>query len=231
MSNSEVYQTQLIQYLEGFVNDRRKEKLKKVLTQRTRHLTVVLEDVYQSHNFSAVLRSADIFGIQNIHFIENRNYLKISEDVAMGAQKWLTIERYKQHENNTLACLQKLKKEGYQIVATSVAPTSINLEDLNIDKPTALVFDTELTGISKDVENMADTFVTIPMVGFTESFNISVTVALCLYELSKKLKNNKSNYSITDIDKQMIYQNWLLASIQNPQSILKTFESVTSKME
>ena len=87
------YQKALTDYLEGFVSERRKGRLVEVLDERTNHLTVVLEDVYQSHNFSAVLRSADIFGIQNIHFIENRNKYKISEDVSMGSTQWLTLNR------------------------------------------------------------------------------------------------------------------------------------------
>src|SRR5581483_6670179 len=107
---------ELIKYMEGFVSDRRKVRLQEVLAERTRHMCVVLEDVYQAHNASAVLRSCDCFGVQDVHFIENKNKFKISEDVSMGSTQWLSIKKYNQEENNTKQCLQDLKKKGYRIV-------------------------------------------------------------------------------------------------------------------
>jgi tRNA (guanosine-2'-O-)-methyltransferase len=95
------YKNALTEYLEGFVSERRRGRLKEVLKERTNHITLVLEDVYQTHNFSAVLRSADIFGIQTTNFIENSNKYKISEDVSMGSTQWLTLNRFQNHPNNT----------------------------------------------------------------------------------------------------------------------------------
>lgn len=219
------YKIALTQYLEGFVSQRRLGRLKEVLDERTNHITIVLEDVYQSHNFSAVLRSADIFGIQSINFIENRNKYKISEDVSMGSTQWLTLNRYQKHDNNTKACLTDLKAQGYKIVATSLHQNSVSLQELDVTKPIALVFGTELTGITKDVEEMADEFIKLPMYGFTESFNISVCAALCMYELSTKIRKENSNYQLKKTEKDDIYIEWLKASIKKHDLIIKEFDN------
>jgi tRNA (guanosine-2'-O-)-methyltransferase len=223
--SDKAYKKALTQYLEGFVSERRLGRLKEVLEERTNHLTLVLEDVYQTHNFSAVLRSADIFGIQSINFIENRNKYKISEDVSMGSTQWLTLNRFQHHENNTLACLTDLKAKGYKIVATSLHKNSVSLQELDISKPAALVFGTELTGISKDVEDMADEFVKLPMYGFTESFNISVCAALVMYELRQKLQKEVPDYGLNEAEKEDIYIDWLKASIRKHDLIIKEFDA------
>ncbi len=219
------YEKALTTYLEGFVSERRLGRLKEVLTERTNHLTVVLEDVYQSHNFSAVLRSADIFGVQNIHFIENRNKYKISEDVSMGSTQWLSLNRYQTYPNNTKECLSQLKAKGYKIVATSLHQNSVSLQELDVSQPIALVFGTELTGITKDVEEEADEFVKLPMYGFTESFNISVCAALCMYELSTKIRQQIPNYGLTDLEREKTYVEWLKASIKKHDLIIKEFDN------
>jgi tRNA (guanosine-2'-O-)-methyltransferase len=223
------YQKALTDYLDGFVSERRKGRLVEVLDERTNHLTVVLEDVYQSHNFSAVLRSADIFGIQNIHFIENRNKYKISEDVSMGSTQWLTLNRYQKFENNTRECITQLKNKGYRIVATSLNERSVTLDQLNVDKPIALIFGTELTGISEDVQDMADEFVYLPMFGFTESFNISVCAALCMHELSTKIRAQVPDYKLTDAERKEIYLEWLKVSVKKHELMIKEFDTTYFK--
>jgi tRNA (guanosine-2'-O-)-methyltransferase len=211
------------------VSERRKGRLVEVLEERTNHLTVVLEDVYQSHNFSAVLRSADIFGIQNIHFIENRNKYKISEDVSMGSTQWLTLNRYQKFENNTRECIMQLKNKGYRIVATSLNERSVTLDQLKVNKPIALVFGTELTGISEDMQDMADEFVYLPMFGFTESFNISVCAALCMHELSTKIRAQVPDYKLTDAERKEIYLEWLKVSVKKHELIIKEFDATYFK--
>lgn len=218
------YKKALTAYLEGFVSERRRGRLHDVLAERTKHMTLVLEDVYQSHNFSAVLRSADIFGIQDVHFIENRNNYKISEDVSMGSTQWLSLNRYQQHENNTKACLSELKEKGYKIVATSLHKNSVSLEELDVSQPFAMVFGTELTGITKDVEDMADEFVKLPMYGFTESFNISVCAALCMHSLSTRIRKEVPDYHLKDSEKEELYMEWLKASIRKQELIVKEFD-------
>lgn len=219
------YKKALTEYLEGFVSERRKGRLHEVLKERTNHMQLVLEDVYQTHNFSAVLRSADIFGIQTTNFIENRNKYKISEDVSMGSTQWLSLNRYQKHDNNTQACLADLKAQGYKIVATSLHKNSVSLDELDVSKPFALVFGTELTGITKDVEDVADEFVKLPMYGFTESFNISVCAALCMYHLSSRIRKEVPNYKLTEEEKRDIYIEWLKASVSKHDLIIKEFDA------
>lgn len=223
------YNQALTKYLEGFVSERRLQRLQEVLAERTNHLSIVLEDVYQTHNFSAVLRSADIFGIQTVNFIENKNTYKISEDVAMGSTQWLTLNRYQKGENNTRECLADLKSKGYKIAATSLNKNSVSLETLDISKPVAVVFGTELTGISKDVEDMADEFIKLPMYGFTESFNISVCAALCMYELSTRMRKEIPNYHLSQAEKQDVYLDWLKATVKKSDLIIKEFDAKNLK--
>lgn len=214
---------ELTTYLSGFVSDRRKQRLEEVLAERTRHMCVVLEDVYQAHNASAVLRSSDCFGIQDVHFIENKHNYKISEDVSMGSTQWLSIKKHNTSENNTKACLTELKNKGYRIIATTPHKNDKTIAELDVTKPFALVFGTEITGITQDVFDMADEFVKIPMYGFTESFNISVSAALCMYELTSRIRESKINYTLSSEEKEEIYLEWLKASINKSDLIIKDY--------
>ncbi|CAN5381015.1 RNA methyltransferase [soil metagenome] len=214
---------ELITYLSQFISETRRAKFDTVLNFRTRHITIALEDLYQPHNASAVLRSCDIFGIQDIHIIENKNAYTVNKDIALGAPKWLNLHRYRKEENNSLDCIKKLKAQGYRIVATSPHEKDCNLEDLNVDKPLALFFGTELTGISDTVREHADEFVKIPMYGFTESFNISVSAALCLHSLKEKLHKSSVDWHLNDVQKNELLVRWLRNSIPKVELIEKDY--------
>ena len=210
----------LIEYLSGFVTENRLNQLKRVLEHRTRYLTVVLEDIYQSQNASAVLRTCDCFGVQDVHIIENRNEYKINPDVALGASKWLSLNYYKEKENNTLEALNKLKKAGYRIVATTPHTNDVNLEDFDLSKgKSALVFGTELTGVSEIVLENADEFMKIPMYGFTESFNISVSAAITLHYLVYKMKDSSIAWHLSEAETEEIMLNWLRKTIKKSDII------------
>lgn len=214
---------ELITYLSQFVSETRRAKFDTVLDFRTRHITIALEDLYQPHNASAVLRSCDIFGIQDIHIIENKNAYTVNKDIALGAPKWLNLHRYRKEENNSLDCIKKLKAQGYRIVATTPHEKDCNLEDLSVDKPLALFFGTELTGISDTVREHADEFVKIPMYGFTESFNISVSAALCLHTLKEKLHKSSANWHLNELEKDELLLRWLRNSIPKVELIEKDY--------
>lgn len=214
---------ELIEYLSQFVSDTRKAKMEQVLENRTRHITIVLEDLYQPHNASAVLRSCDIFGVQDIHIVENNNAYTVNKDIAMGSPKWLNLHKYRKAENNSLDCIQKLKAKGYRIVATSPHKNGYELKDLPVDKPLALVFGTELTGISDTVREHADEFVMIPMYGFTESFNISVSAALCLHSTVERLHQTNVNWHISEEEKEELRLHWLRKSISRVEILEKDF--------
>jgi tRNA (guanosine-2'-O-)-methyltransferase len=214
---------ELISYLSNLISDNRKEKFNEVLHCRTRYISVVLEDIYQPHNASAVLRSCDIFGVQDIHIIENRNTYTVNPDIALGSAKWLSLHKYKNNDNNTLTCLKSLKEKGYRIVATSPYEKYPTLDELSIEQPIALVFGTELTGISDTIVKHADEFVRIPMYGFTESFNISVCAALCLHTLINKLHKSDKSWKLNDDEKDEILLQWLKKTIKKADIIEKNF--------
>lgn len=205
----------LIQYLSGFVSESRWNKFQEVVLNRTRHLTIALEDIYQPHNASAVLRSCDCFGIQDIHIVENRNAYTVNPDVALGSSKWLNLNRY----GDTLNCIHVLREKGYRIVATSPHANDTNIDELEITAPTALFFGTELEGISETVKENADAFVKIPMFGFTESFNISVSAALCLHTLTTKLHKSDLHWRLGEEEKENVLLEWLRASITKVELI------------
>ena len=214
---------ELIAHLSGFVSENRRKKFDEVLKWRTRHISIALEDIYQSHNASAVLRSCDCFGIQDVHIIENRNTYDVNPDVALGSSKWLTLHKYNASENNTMACIDSLKNKGYRIIATTPHEKDCTIEELEINDKLCLFFGTELKGISDTVREKADGFVKIPMFGFTESFNISVSAALCLHTLIMKLHDSSVHWHLGDEEKNEIMLQWLRNTIARPELIEKEF--------
>ena len=226
---TETNKKELIAYLKGFMSDRRVQRFDEVIANRTDYLRIVLENVYQAHNASAVVRSCDCFGIQNVHFIENRNQMKISEDVAMGSSNWVSIHKHNQKENNTRDTLIELKKQGYRIIATTPHKNDFTINKLPIDNKIALVFGTEIDGISKDVFDLADDFVKIPMYGFTESFNISVSAAICMYELSSRIRKQIPNYLLSEEEKTEVYLNWLKMSVEKSDLLIDNYLSLKNK--
>jgi len=228
MDNSQ--KKELISYLASFISEKRKARFDEVIAQRTQHLRIVLENVYQGHNASAVLRSCESFGIQDVHFIENRNQLKISDDVAMGSSNWLTIHRHNATDNNTVEAIQHLKDLGYRIVATTPHKNDCTIDALPVDKKLALIFGTEIDGISKEVFEHADEFVKIPMYGFTESFNVSVCAALCMYELTTRIRKEVKGHLLTEQEKLDVYFEWLKKSVEKSEALIKNYLDLNKKI-
>lgn len=217
---------ELLAYLEDFVTENRKNLFKKVLAQRTRHFTVVLEDIYQPHNSSAVVRSCDVFGVQDVHVIENKYINKVSRHVAKGSQKWLTHYKYNEDTYNTPYCLNSLKAKGYQIIATTPHNNSCLLHDFNITKKSAFVFGVEKEGVSDFTMNNADGYLKIPMVGFTESLNISVAAAIILQEVTTKLKATNIKWQLSDLEKDILYLEWIEKSIKSIDKIKQHYLNI-----
>src|SRR6056297_1073675 len=216
----------LTKYLEQFITTERLELFHKLLNQRTRYITVVLEDIYQSQNASAVLRTADCFGIQDVHIIENKNEYQINPDVALGASKWLNLVKYNEQENNTLEAISHLKKQGYRIVATTPHTKDVNLDDFDLSKgKAALFFGTELNGLNEEMIFNADEYLKIPMVGFTESFNISVSVAIILHHLTTSLRKSEIDWQLSDNEKEEILLEWLKKTIKKSSLLIDDFLS------
>lgn len=215
----------LINYLSDFVTPERLQLFDNVLNQRTAYITVILEDIYQSQNASAVLRTCDCFGIQNVHIIENKNTFNVDKEVDMGASKWLNLHKYNQAKNNSADAIKKLKEKGYRIIATSPHISNSMLPDFDLNKgKAALVFGSEMPGISETIMKQADEFLKIPMYGFTESFNISVSAAIILYQLSEKLKRESGiDWKLSNSEKESIKLNWLRSSIKRSDLLVERF--------
>lgn len=212
-----------INFLREFVAEKRLQRFNEVLDNRLSHIHIVLENLFQAHNAAAVIRSCDGFGVQHVHFIENNNHLKISDEVAMGSSKWLNIHRYKEPENNTRKALRSLKEQGFKIVATSPHKDQFTLDKLPLDQKIALVFGTEKLGISQEVVDEADAFVALPMLGFTESFNISVCAALCMYDLTRRIRAEVKNPYLPEQEREHVLHSWLCATVDNSAALLKRF--------
>ena len=213
----------LYNYLKEYMTEERAALFDKVASERTRHVTCVVENIYQPHNASAVLRSCDCFGVQDVHIIENDNDWEVNKGVSLGASKWLTINRYNEGASNTRSCLQSLKKKGYKIAATTPHKDDYTISDLPLDEPVALVFGTEVSGITQDVMDEADLFVWIPMYGFTESFNISVAAALSLYELTKRLREENIDWPLSVDAQNELKLSWAKQSIRESEKIIERF--------
>ena len=213
----------LADYFEEYVSDNKKSRIEEVLNFRTHHLTVVLEDIYQPQNASAIVRTCDIFGVQDLHIIENKNYYELNPEVVKGSSKWVSMHRYNTHENNTVRCLEQLKKNKYRILATSPSTESLSINDVSLDHKTALVFGTEHTGVSDIVKEYADEMVTIPMFGFTESFNVSVSAALCLNAFITKMHASNVNWRLSEEEKVALRLDWYRNIVVNAELYEKRF--------
>ena len=209
----------LLTFLMGYVTEHKKKLFQEVFAWRTRHLTVVMENIYQPQNASAVLRTCECLGVQDIHFItEKYGDFETNAKVDVGSSKWLTIHEY----DNTPDCLQALKQDGYRLVATSPRAT-LSLEELPIEPKTALVFGEELNGLAEETINQADELITIPMHGFTESFNLSVSAALCLQSFLSRLHQSDLPWQLTQEQIDEILLVWAIKSIRSPEALIKYY--------
>ncbi|WP_313806448.1 RNA methyltransferase [Flavobacterium sp.] len=206
-------------YLEEFITENRKEGFLKVLQSRTKHFTIACEDVYQLHNTSAVMRSCEVFGIQELNVVEQRFGKQIDKEIAMGAEKWVDIKRFSTNQD----CVNDLKAKGYQIIATTPHENDCMLEDFDITKPSAIFFGTEKLGLSEDIMKQADGFLKIPMVGFTESLNISVSAAIIIQAITNRLRHSDIDWKLTEEELLEKRIDWTRKSIKDIDFITKKY--------
>ncbi|MEO9479729.1 MAG: RNA methyltransferase [Maribacter dokdonensis] len=211
---------ELLNYLEEFISENRKERFTEILSQRTNYITVAVEDVYQMHNTSAVVRSCESFGVQTAHLIEGKYGKRLDEEIAMGAQKWVDIKRYQ----NSKEAIDTLKNKGYKIVATSPHADSSLLQDFKLNGKTALFFGTEKNGLSDYVLENSDASLKIPMVGFTESLNISVSAAIILQHVTTQLKSSNIDWQLTEDELWERRLDWTKRSIKSIDDILERYK-------
>ncbi len=210
------------QFLSQFLTEDRLSRFEEVLANRTRYLTLVLENVYHVHNASACLRTCDCLGIQDVHIIESQNRFEPNVDIALGANQWLTTHEYSTEADAnskpdtdapTIACIQELRSQGYRILATSPRQDSLPLNDVPVNQKTAVIFGAEQLGVSEAAISHADNLIHIPMYGFTESFNISVSVALVFQHLLNVLSRRDVIWKLTETEKQSLRDSWVRQSL------------------
>ena len=212
-----------ILFLKQFVTKKRWDNFIRIVDNRTNFVTIILEDIYHENNISACLRSADCFGIQNVNIIEQKHSFKDNKEISMGASKWININKHKK----TSSAIKKLKKEGYKIVLTSPHNSEKTIfDDSLIKNKVAILFGSEVNGCSNDATKLADEFISIPMYGFTESYNISVAVSLTLQQLTNQIRKSKLNWQLCQNEKNKILEDWLKKSIKSSEMLEKQFNSI-----
>ena len=205
-----------VEYLREFVTDYKNDLFRRLIAERTSYVTMVLEDFYQQHNCSAVLRSCDCFGIQNVHVIENTNSFTDNSEISMGAADWLTVHRHRKRENNTVETIEMLKSQGYRIVATTPHERDTFIDDIDLHRgKMAFFMGTELT--------RADEFVKVPMYGFTESYNVSVCAALLMYSVVQRLRQTDIDWHLPEEERYQVLFAWYKRSIKASAQILERF--------
>jgi tRNA (guanosine-2'-O-)-methyltransferase len=208
-----------LNYLEGFLTDNRKERFLDILSRRTNHFTVAIEDVFQLHNTSAVMRSCEVFGIQQLNVVEEKFGKRIDKEIAMGAQKWVDVNRFE----TITSCITTLKSKGYQIIATTPHENDCLLDDFDISKRSALFFGTERDGLSEEVLKNADGFLKIPMAGFTESLNISVSAAIIIQNLMSRLHKSNIQWQLSEDEILEKRLDWSRNTIKDIKRIEKRY--------
>lgn len=214
------FEREVLSELYNCISESKQHLYDKIASDRTRYLTVALENIRKEHNASAVLRTCDCFGVQHLHTIESNTVYEAQRDIAMGASKWVDVTSHTDEENPTLECLQSLRSNGYKIIATSPHAQK-TVEDISLESPIALVFGTERHGISEDTLQFADESVKIPMYGFTESFNVSVAVAILLNTLRNRLEASNLNWKLSEKEQINLKINWCTYIINNGPKVLE----------
>ena len=215
---------ELVNYLSGFIQKRKVEKFDNILSFRTRYINVVCEDIFQSHNASAIIRNCECFGIQDIHIIEDRNNFEINTEIALGASKWIDVHSYNRADTGVSDVYNKLRTGGYRIVATSPHKEGVSLQELNLEEgPLALVFGTEKDGLTLPALEEADQYVSIDMFGFTESMNVSVSAGIILHYLRLKLAESNIKWQLPEKEKLILKLDWLRKTIKRPDLLEAEF--------
>lgn len=207
--------------LQPYVTANKQQLIEEVLARRTRYFTVVLEDIYKPHNASAVIRTCECLGVQDLHVIENVEEYHVNPYVVRGASQWLTLQHYKKQENNTSTCLRSLKSKGYQLVATSVGEDAISLDDFKLTKQSAFVFGNEHSGVSDEVLQLADIKLKVPMFGFTESYNLSVSAAIILNQARLQIEQSLINWHLSEPEMEELKLVWYKEIVKNSAIILR----------
>jgi len=219
---------ELKQFMFQFLTDEKLQRFTDVINNRTRHFTMVMEDIYQGQNTNAVIRSCEIFGIQDLHIIENKYQFEVVEDISKGSSKWINLYKYRGQEKNTTNCIQQLRTKGYKIIGTTPHKNDIDLHDLDITQKTAFILGSERDGMSEEAMNLCDGFMKIPMFGFTESLNLSNCSAIILQNLTDRLRRSEVNWQLSEEEKTSILIDWCFEVTGRKKLLLEYFDKNNS---
>ena len=180
-----------------FKTDQRVGKINQVVTQRQQSLRIVMENIHDPHNVSAIYRTCDSVGVPKVSLLYNHEeFPKISKVSSSSANKWIETEKF----SDTSACYANLRKNGFQIYASLLSEEAVDLYSIDMTKKIALVFGNEHRGVSEEAAKMADEVFFIPMYGMIQSLNVSVATAVALYEAQRQRKLIKM-YEQSELDK------------------------------
>ena len=213
-TNQEIYD-----YLQQFLTNERLSKIEHFSKESSDFVLPVMEDVYQFRNAAAIVRSVEACGFHHVVALEEENVFNPNLKVTKGAETWVQVEKMP----NNLDSLKEIKSRGYRILAVSPEKNATMLPDYEVKEPIALVFGTELEGVSDEILDFADETLAIPMFGFTKSFNVSVAAAICMYELKQKLMKSGIEYQLSDEKLLELKIRWAKNSIKSSEQILERF--------
>lgn len=206
-----------IDFLSGFMLPQRFETLCRVAAMRTRWMTVCTENTFHPQNASAIVRTCEAFGIQDIHTVESLCPFSPNLHIVRGTDKWIDLHRH----TTTAEALTALRGAGYRIVATTPHSGDTPPEAFDVaEGPFAVVFGTEHAGVSDEMIAASDAFIRIPMCGFVESLNVSACASILLYQLSQRLRASDARWELAETDRLQLLYRWLTASVRDAERIL-----------
>ena len=207
------------EYMKGFLTEERLSKIEKYAEESSDFVLPVLENIYQFRNAAAIIRSVEACGFHKIAALEEENVFNPNTRVARGADTWMQVEKMPK----TMSSLQQIRDKGYKILAVSPEKNAISLPEYELKEPVALIFGTEMEGVSQEVLDFADETLIIPMYGFTQSFNVSVAAAICMYELKQKLLKLDIDYKLSDEKKLAMKIRWAVNSARSGDEVLNHY--------
>lgn len=210
---------QTFDYLKQFLTEERLGKIEHFSQESSDFVLPVMEDVYQFRNAAAIVRSVEACGFHKVIAMEEENVFNPNLTVTKGAETWVEVEKMPKNIDS----LRIIKNRGYKILAVSPEKNAVMLPDYQITEPIALVFGTELEGVSDEVIEFADETLAIPMYGFTKSFNVSVAAGICMYELKQKLLHSGIDYKLDQEKLLKMKIRWSVNSIRSGAQIFEKY--------
>jgi tRNA (guanosine-2'-O-)-methyltransferase len=218
------YDKDLLAYVETFMTESRKSILREVLEKRTKYLTLVSENFIDQHNIHACIRSSECFGLQDFHNIAAAGVkMKPNKSVNRGATQWTHVYDYEESPQPTIDCINNLKSKGYKIYAAHLDENAFTPQNIPIDQPMAIILGKEKEGISQEALDHCNGIVSIPMYGFTESFNVSVAGSLLIQPIIARIHDSEVDWRLTEGEKELLYYEWTWHSIKYPENLYKEY--------